>query len=96
MRLGLEQGADPGDGGAQLVAGIGDEAPLPGERRVESLEEVVEGVGQAVELVPGAGAVEATQVLAKCPSKYEMKQKAANGEKMPHAATEGMPAAPPN
>lgn len=27
----------------------------------------------------------ATQVLAKCPSKYEMKQKAANGEKMPHA-----------
>ena len=28
---------------------------------------------------------EATQVLAKCPSKYEMKQKAASGEKMPHA-----------
>ncbi|HSO39265.1 MAG TPA: cytochrome c maturation protein CcmE [Labilithrix sp.] len=31
------------------------------------------------------GQFEATQVLAKCPSKYEMKQKAANGEKMPHA-----------
>ncbi|MDB4941825.1 MAG: hypothetical protein JWP97_1359 [Labilithrix sp.] len=33
------------------------------------------------------GAFEATQVLAKCPSKYEMKQKAANGEQMPHAGT---------
>lgn len=28
--------------------------------------------------------LEATQVLAKCPSKYEMKQKAASGEKAPH------------
>ncbi len=31
------------------------------------------------------GYFEATNVLAKCPSKYEMKQKAASGEKMPHA-----------
>ena len=30
--------------------------------------------------------LEASQVLAKCPSKYEMKQKAARGEKAPHAA----------
>ena len=30
----------------------------------------------------------ATKVLAKCPSKYEMKDKAAKGEKMPHAAME--------
>ena len=30
--------------------------------------------------------LEATQVLAKCPSKYEMNQKAAGGEKAPHAA----------
>lgn len=29
--------------------------------------------------------LEANAVLAKCPSKYEMKQKAASGEKMPHA-----------
>lgn len=29
--------------------------------------------------------LEATQVLAKCPSKYEMKQKAAAGENAPHA-----------
>ena len=29
--------------------------------------------------------IEASQVLAKCPSKYEMKQKAASGEKAPHA-----------
>jgi cytochrome c-type biogenesis protein CcmE len=28
---------------------------------------------------------EATQVIAKCPSKYEMQEKAAKGEKMPHA-----------
>jgi cytochrome c-type biogenesis protein CcmE len=31
--------------------------------------------------------LEASQVLAKCPSKYEMKQKAAGGEKAPHAMT---------
>lgn len=30
--------------------------------------------------------LEAAQVLAKCPSKYEMKEKAANGEKAPHAS----------
>lgn len=30
--------------------------------------------------------LEATQVLAKCPSKYEMKEKEARGEKAPHAA----------
>ncbi|MBX3215689.1 MAG: cytochrome c maturation protein CcmE [Labilithrix sp.] len=30
--------------------------------------------------------LEASQVLAKCPSKYEMKQKAAQGEKAPHAS----------
>jgi cytochrome c-type biogenesis protein CcmE len=29
---------------------------------------------------------EATSVLAKCPSKYEMKDRAARGEKMPHGA----------
>jgi cytochrome c-type biogenesis protein CcmE len=29
--------------------------------------------------------LEASQVLAKCPSKYEMKQKEARGEKAPHA-----------
>jgi cytochrome c-type biogenesis protein CcmE len=27
---------------------------------------------------------EATSVLAKCPSKYEMKDRSANGEVMPH------------
>ena len=31
------------------------------------------------------GHFEATEVLAKCPSKYEMQQKAVSGEKMPHA-----------
>ena len=33
-----------------------------------------------------SGRFEATQVMAKCPSKYEMKEKAAQGESMPHAA----------
>jgi cytochrome c-type biogenesis protein CcmE len=32
------------------------------------------------------GSLAATQVLAKCPSKYEMKEKAARGEQAPHAA----------
>ena len=31
---------------------------------------------------------EATSVLAKCPSKYEMKDRAGRGEQMPHAAAE--------
>ncbi len=31
---------------------------------------------------------EATTVLAKCPSKYEMKDRASKGEQMPHAALE--------
>ena len=39
------------------------------------------------------GTFEATQVLAKCPSKYEMKEKAKNGEKMPHAGVSA-PSAP--
>lgn len=33
--------------------------------------------------------IEATQVLAKCPSKYEMKEKASQGEKAPHASMPG-------
>ncbi len=33
---------------------------------------------------------DAQQVLAKCPSKYEMKQKAAGGEKAPHGAMPSM------
>lgn len=36
---------------------------------------------------------EASQVLAKCPSKYEMKEKAQKGERAPHAAVGG--SAPP-
>lgn len=32
------------------------------------------------------GSLEASQVLAKCPSKYEMQERAAQGEKAPHAA----------
>ena len=43
-------------------------------------------VGVTVEGKLGsAGQFEATQVLAKCPSKYEMKEKQAQGEQMPHA-----------
>jgi cytochrome c-type biogenesis protein CcmE len=42
-------------------------------------------VGVTVEGKLGAGGrFEATQVLAKCPSKYEMKEKQARGEEMPH------------
>lgn len=42
-------------------------------------------LGVTVEGELQGGSFEATQVLAKCPSKYEMKQRASNGEKMPHA-----------
>ena len=35
---------------------------------------------------------EATSVLAKCPSKYEMKEREKLGEKMPHAQTDRAPA----
>lgn len=37
------------------------------------------------------GHFQATEIMAKCPSKYDMKQRAASGEKAPHGAT--MPAA---
>jgi cytochrome c-type biogenesis protein CcmE len=50
------------------------------------------GVTVEGELRPD-NSLEANAVLAKCPSKYEMKQKAAQGEKMPHAGPAG-PAAP--
>jgi cytochrome c-type biogenesis protein CcmE len=34
------------------------------------------------------GSFEASDVLAKCPSKYEMQQQAGRGERMPHAAAD--------
>jgi cytochrome c-type biogenesis protein CcmE len=34
-----------------------------------------------------AGHLEATQVMAKCPTKYEMQERAAKGEKAPHLMT---------
>jgi cytochrome c-type biogenesis protein CcmE len=40
----------------------------------------------------GDGSFEASEVMAKCPSKYEMKQKQAGGEKTPHVDTSGTPA----
>lgn len=38
------------------------------------------------------GHFQASEIMAKCPSKYDMKQRAAAGEKAPHG---GMPPAPP-
>ena len=52
------------------------------------------GVTVEGELRPDSS-LEATAVLAKCPSKYEMKDKAAKGEKMPHA-TVGPGTTPPS
>jgi cytochrome c-type biogenesis protein CcmE len=45
-------------------------------------------VGVTVEgkLASNGEAFEANQVLAKCPSKYEMKERADHGEQMPHGA----------
>lgn len=39
----------------------------------------------------GDGNFEATQVLAKCPSKYEMKEREKSGEKAPHLAVQPLP-----
>ncbi len=44
-------------------------------------------------LTPG-GHFEASQIFAKCPSKYEMKQRANNGEAAPHAAGPAAPISP--
>ncbi len=53
-------------------------------RDVPSMDVEVTAEGK---LANDAGAyLEATQIMAKCPSKYEMKQKQAAGEKAPHAA----------
>jgi len=48
-------------------------------------------VGVTVEgkLIAG-GTFEASQVMAKCPSKYEMQEKRARGEEMPHALPPAM------
>lgn len=48
------------------------------------------GVTVEGKLAPGGGSFEATQVLAKCPSKYEMKEKAGKGEQMPHQLAPAM------
>ena len=58
VRLGqddVDGGAHHGQRGAQLVRGVRDEPALRGERQVESLQHVVEGVGQLLELVLGPG-----------------------------------------
>ena len=40
------------------------------------------------------GHLVASEIMAKCPSKYDMKQKAASGEKAPHSFGAGPPLAP--
>lgn len=46
------------------------------------------------ELVDG-GYLEASHIMAKCPSKYEMREKAAAGEEAPHTQIGTAPDAPP-
>ena len=47
-------------------------------------------VGVTVEgILKDDGAFEATTVMAKCPSKYEMQERAGRGEKAPHAPVSG-------
>src|ERR1035437_6383978 len=50
----LEQGAFPRQRGAQLVRGVGGETPLGVERGLQTREQVVEGVGEFLELVVGS------------------------------------------
>jgi cytochrome c-type biogenesis protein CcmE len=48
-------------------------------------------VGVTVEgKLAAGGAFEATQVMAKCPSKYEMQERRARGEEMPHTLAPSM------
>jgi cytochrome c-type biogenesis protein CcmE len=49
-------------------------------------------VGVTVEgkLAAGASSFDATQVMAKCPSKYEMKEKKERGEQIPHELAPAM------
>lgn len=51
-------------------------------RDVPDMDVQVTAEGQLTE----DGALEATHIMAKCPSKYEMRQKKAAGEAAPHAA----------
>src|SRR4029450_4422003 len=51
----LQQRPVEGQRGAQLVGGVGDEAPLAVEGVVQARQHGVEGVGQLFELVVGAG-----------------------------------------
>src|SRR5262249_59080813 len=50
----LQQGALPGEGGAQFVGGVGGEVPLGVEGGFEAGEQLVEGVAEGFELVVGA------------------------------------------
>ncbi|HLV20914.1 MAG TPA: cytochrome c maturation protein CcmE, partial [Polyangiaceae bacterium] len=43
-----------------------------------------------------AGFFEASHIMAKCPSKYEMKQRAADGEQAPHGDLTAAPVQPAN
>ena len=57
LRLGeddVHRGAHDGQRRAQLMAGVGDELPLAGERAVEPFEHRVEGVGELTQLVARA------------------------------------------
>ena len=57
LRLGeddVHRGAHDGQRRAQLMAGVGDELPLAGERAVEPFEHRVEGVGEFAQLVARA------------------------------------------
>ena len=50
----VHRGAHDGQRRAQLMAGVGDELPLAGERAVEPFEHRVEGVREFAQLVAGA------------------------------------------
>ena len=54
----VERGPHSGERRAQLVRGVGDELALERERAVESVEQLIEGVCEFLELVVGAGEVQ--------------------------------------
>ncbi|WP_345146080.1 hypothetical protein [Nonomuraea rubra] len=54
----FEQGTQAGQGGAQLVGGVGDEVALGVEGGLQPGEQVVEGVAELGQLVGGAAEVQ--------------------------------------
>src|ERR1039458_8944247 len=60
----FELAAQDGKRGAQLVAGVGDQCPLPGQRAAEPAQQLVHRLGQGGDLVAGPRDLDARRPVA--------------------------------